>query len=146
MAGNRSSLYNDFNDESVNEQHMDTLQEIARREREVAESVKQDNSYLKEQIQKQNQRIAQLQQTVDALNFTSNENQALYAEKAQLQDEIQQSASYIANLEEKCLQGNHTSLQLLANLRDCEKEKVEILRESEQEKLNKDAQIQALKQ
>ena len=44
----RSSQYNDFNEQSVNNEHIETLQEIARQEREVADSVKEDNKKLKE--------------------------------------------------------------------------------------------------
>ena len=57
-GGPRSSQYNGFNDHSVNQQHNETLQEIARQEREVADSVKSDNNKLKEQLAKANKRIA----------------------------------------------------------------------------------------
>ena len=39
----RSSQYNGFNEQSVNNEHIETLKEIARQEREVADSVKEDN-------------------------------------------------------------------------------------------------------
>ena len=50
----RSSQYNGFNDQVVNNEHIETLQEIARQEREVADSIKVDNNRLKEQLAKAN--------------------------------------------------------------------------------------------
>ena len=54
----RSSQYNGFNEQIVNNEHIETLQEIARQEREVADSVKEDNKKLTEQLTRANQRIA----------------------------------------------------------------------------------------
>ena len=124
--GSCTNQFNYFNEVNESQWRVETLQEIARQQREVANSVYQDNIRLKQQVEKKNNYIARLKQTIEALNFTSNQNEALYAEKAQLQTEIQESASYINSLEHKFFKSIQTSLRLLANLRECEKEKLAI--------------------
>ena len=43
-----------------------------------------------------------LEQTIADQNYIIAENKALYEEKAQLQIELQQAATYISNLGDKC--------------------------------------------
>ena len=63
--------------------------------------------------------VAKHQMVADQLQ---EDNKTLFAEKQALYREVQASAVYIQGLEEKCLEANKTSLNLLAALRDKEAE------------------------
>ena len=104
--GSKNPAYANVKEEIINQQHFETLQEVARQERLVAESVQNDNVKLKEQLAKVMENKNRLEQTIADQNYTTAENKALYAEKAQLQIELQQAATYISNLGDKCLDSN----------------------------------------
>ena len=81
----------------------------------VAESAQSDKAKLMQKLAAANQQIA-------VLEHTQEENKTLFAEKAGLQKEVQQSAAQIQSLEAKCNLANDTDPNLLSRIREKEAE------------------------